>query len=439
MPPRVHGTATAAAPASAAPADAGAPGAGARVGVGPVSSTPVDPIDDLAGWSALLADQPMPACMVDLDALHHNRRTLEAALAGSTARLRVSTAALRSTGLLRYLFTAPGHRLQGLMCATACEADVLVELGFDDILVSTPPARPREAQAIAKLVAQGRTVVATVDCLEHVALISAAGMAADCEVGVCIDVDASWQPAAEVWFGTRRSALRSVLDVRSLAAQAMEMPGIKVVGVSAYAAQLSAPAPRGLGGWLAAPFRGMMRARSAELAASRRREVAEALKADGHAISMVVGGSTGGLRSAAADASLTDVPVGEGLLCPLRCDGGELDLRPALHFAMPVVRRPDADHVTCRGGGYISSGPVPGLPAIVLPEGLQVTANDGWAQVQTPLRIVRGEAPAIGAPVVCRPHRAAAVLERFNDVVVHQGTSVVEVVPTYRALGLAVS
>lgn len=408
--------------------------AGVSASGGAAEGSPIDGID---GWMRLLADQPMPACTVDLDALHHNRLQLEQQLGSSSARLRISTAALRSTGLLRYLLTTPRHRLQGLLCSSVCEADVLIELGFDDILVSTPACRPAEAQRAARLVAQGAALVLTVDSLDHLQLLAAAGLAAEVEIPVCLDLDASWQPAAEVWFGTRRSPLRAVEEARALAAQARELGGLKVVGVSAWAAQLATPRSSGLGGWLAAPFRGMMRARSIELSSSRRSATAAALKADGHAISMVVGGSSASVGATAADSSVTDIPVGEGLLCPVRCDGLGAELKPALHFALPVVRRPDADHVTCRGGGYVSAGAVAGLPVVVEPRGLQPTAQDGWAQTQTPLRITRGEGVPLGAPVVCRPHRSAAVLERFNDVVIHRGDAVVEVVPTYRALGLS--
>ncbi len=403
----------------------------------PRAGQPFVAIDGLEGWERLLAGRPVPACAVNLDALQANRRILEAMAAKGGARVRLSTAALRSTGLLRYLLTAPGHQLQGLYCMSVYEAEVLAELGFDDLLIATPVARPRAARVLAALVAAGRMVVPTVDSSAHLALLAAAAAEAEVEIGVCIDVDVSWQPAAEVWIGTRRSALRERDEARRLGALVAATPGLHVVGVSAWEAQLARPAGRGPAAWFSAPFRGIMRSRSAELASARRREVVDALKEDGHPIAMVVGGSTGSMRTVIEDTTVTDIPIGEGILCPVRCDGHGLGLLPALHFALPVTRRPDAEHVTCHGGGYVSAGAIAGSPVVIAPEGLHPISSDGWSQVQTPLRVNRGEAPAVGSLVVCRPYRSADVLERFNDIVLHSGEEVVEVVPTYRALGLA--
>jgi D-serine deaminase-like pyridoxal phosphate-dependent protein len=393
-------------------------------------------------WSAVLAGRSLPACFVDLDAMQANRATLEAALPDGGPRLRLSTAAIRSSGLLRHLLTAPGHRLQGLLCTSVAEAELLIELGFDDVVISAPACSADEAERVAQLVAAGHLVVPTVDDFDQVALLAAAaaGRAGPAggalSIGVCVDVDVSWQPAAELWFGLRRSPLRDSEQARALAARIGEADGVHVLGVSAWAAQAARPLPTGAAGVLRAPLRGVVRSRSAELAADRRAATVEALKGDGHAVAVVLGGSTGDLAGALRDPTLTDLPVGEGLLCPVRCDRYGLNLKPAIHFALPVVRRPDAEHITCRGGGYPSAGPDPAWPVPVWPPGLRVVAEEGWGQSHTAFSVAPGAAPPIGGAVVCRPARSGDLLDRFNEVLLYQGDQLVEVLPTWRGLGL---
>jgi len=173
-------------------------------------------------WPALLADEPLPTAVVDLVAMAANRRAVVSAVGDRPVTIRLSTRAMRSTALLRRLLMdptaitadGPPDPLQGLACDSVSEAAALVQLGFDDILLHAPICRAAEAMRVAELTAEGARVVATVDCREHVALLGAAAVEKGVEIDLCIDVDVSWQPAAEVRFGRLRSPIGDVSAAR---------------------------------------------------------------------------------------------------------------------------------------------------------------------------------------------------------------------------------
>lgn len=391
-------------------------------------------------WLHAAAAHGLPVAVVDLAALRSNRALVVAALDDRPVTMRLATRALRSTAVLRHLLLdtdAEGNPtlaagLQGLACDTVGEVAALAKLGFDDFLLHAPVCLPAEAARLAGLVADGSTVIPTVDSVDHLALLSSAAVDAGVEIGVCIDVDVSWQPAAEVRFGRMRSALEDVTAARELAARAGDLPGLSVVGVSAWAAQVADARRPGVSAWWMSPLHGWMRTRSLALAADRRVAVVESLKADGHPIAIVNGGSTATIAQTARDASVTEITVGGAFLAPTRTDGCGLDLTPALHLVTAVCRIPDSEHVVVRGLGGSGEGAQP-----VHPPGLRPT-SEGLGSVQAPLLVPNGrQVPALGTPVVFRPERVAPVLDRFDQVLLVDAGAVVETAHTWRGLGVS--
>ena len=63
-------------------------------------------------------------------------------------------------------------------------------------------------------------------------------------------------------------------------------------------------------------------------------------------------GGTGSLHRFGDDRVVTELAAGSGLYAPTLFDGyDDFDLRPAMAFALPVVRRPAPGYVTAFGGG----------------------------------------------------------------------------------------
>lgn len=396
-----------------------------------------------ARWRRVLRDVPLPAMLVDLDALDANLAELlgaidRAAPSRTAPSLRLATKSLRCPALTRYLLEHATPRAAGLMTYSADETRLLAEAGFDDLLLGYPVAQPGEAQTLARLSAAGGRVVAMVDCEAHVALLAKAVATEGGRLEVCIDVDASLRPARGVHLGVRRSPVRSVQDALAVARRIDDASGLALVGVMLYEAQVAGLPDRVPGKRLLGAAQRAIKAASRPRVAARRKAVVEALRAAGHAVRLVNGGGTGSVASTAADPSVTELTVGSGFYTPRLFDHYDgLALQPAAFFALPVARSSDAGLVTCGFGGLIASGP-PGpdrTPVVHLPAGLEALAHEGFGEVQTPLRVPPG-APRLelGDPVLCRHAKAGEPLMRFGEVWLVRGEEVVERVPTYRAL-----
>ncbi len=387
-------------------------------------------------WATVLEHEQLPLPVVDLGALRRNREAVISALGDRPIRVRLATRAIRSTALLRHLLMAPAHNprgravLQGVACDSVSEALALLDLGFDDILLPAPIVTAEDAARVAEKVAGGAYLIPTVDCREHVALLSRAAAEAGTEIGVCIDVDVSWHPAADVRFGRFRSSLSDVHAARELGQAIAGTPGVRVVGVSAWESQVADAWRPEARRWWKGPFHGWMNARSSALAADRRVAVVESLKADGHAISIVNGGSSATLPVTAVDGSVTEITVGGAFLHPTRCSALSLQLTPALFVAARVCRVPDAEHIVVHGVG---GGAETMLP--VYPSGLRTLPTEQFRSTQTALRFA-GAAPALGAPVVFRPENVGPTLDRFDDLLLIDQDEVVERAATYRGVGI---
>ncbi|MDQ3037298.1 MAG: amino acid deaminase/aldolase, partial [Myxococcota bacterium] len=162
----------------------------------------------------------------------------------------------------------------------------------------------------------------------------------------------------------------------------------------------------------------------------------DALRSEIPDVVLVNGGGTGSLDATARDPSVTEVAVGSGFLCSHLFDGYDgLDLEPAELFALEVSRIPDADHVTCAGGGYVASGwPSPDrLPQPYLPRGLSWLALEGAGEVQSPLDVRHAERrPRVGDPILFRPAKAGEIAERFSEYLLIRDGAIESREPTYR-------
>ncbi len=392
-------------------------------------------------WRALLADRTLPAAIVDLDAVDANLRLLLDRLAPGPT-LRVASKSIRVPAVLHHLLRAD-PRVAGVMTYSAAEAKALADRGFTDLLHGYPVGRRVDADVFADLAGRdGVRAVAMVDAEDQVSLLSVAAGERGVTIPLCLDLDASLRLlGGALHLGVRRSPLRDVAGARELAHRVRDTPGVRLVGVMAYEAQVAGLPDRVPGQALLDPIRRGVKAKSSPLAAARRRAVVAALRADGFEIDLVNGGGTGSIAVTSADGTCTEVTAGSGFFAPTLFDGYDgLPVQPAAFFALPIVRRSDPDHVTCGFGGWLASGPPEAsrAPAVHAPTGLRPLGMEGFGEVQTPLKVGPG-APALrlGDPVVCRHAKAGELMEHVAEVLLVRGDEVVEVAPTMRGLGLA--
>ncbi|MBX3415844.1 MAG: alanine racemase [Pirellulales bacterium] len=389
-------------------------------------------------WRDLLRGEPLPAVVVDLEAFDRNVAKIARIVreAGHQQRLRVASKSVRVPELLRRVLRS-GEPYRGLMCYAAAEAAFLASQGFDDLLVAYPTVQRSDLELLCDLHVGGKTVRLIVDSIEHLQAVSQCMERVRPAFPLVLDVDMSWRPAG-MHLGVRRSPLRSVDNVLRLYEAAKHLPGIKIVGLMGYEAQVAGLADRNPFKKLLNPIAGMIRRRSVRHISQLRETLAQAIRERGYALELFNGGGTGSVNLAVDEPWLTELAAGSGFLCShLFNYYSNVNFEPACFFVLQVVRSSDDGYATCLGGGYIASGE-PGwdkVPVVHLPEGIKLVSTEGCGEVQTPLQLPEGVKLRPGDPVLMRHAKAGELAERFHEYLLVEQGRIVDRVPTYRGLG----
>lgn len=384
-----------------------------------------------------------PFVAVDLDAFDANAADLVRRAAPTP--IRVASKSVRVPALLRRVLARPGFA--GILALSLPEALHLVRAGVSaDVVVGYPSVDRGALRALCDGAAQehGARVAVMVDDVAQLDLLATCGAGAPgaATVHVVLELDAALPVAGgRARIGVRRSPLHTPQDVAALAAHVLSRPGLHLLGLMGYEAQVAGlgddPAGHPLRG---AGLRLLQRRSREEIADRRAAAVAAVEEVAGAPLELVNAGGTGSLESSAAEPAVTEVAAGSGLLGSTLFDAYRAFApTPALFVAVPVVRRPGPGVVTAQGGGWIASG-APGpdrLPVPWFPPGLRLDPREGAGEAQTPLRGAAADALAIGDRVWLRPAKAGEPLERIDRVHLVAGDAVVDVVETYRGEGLA--
>jgi D-serine deaminase-like pyridoxal phosphate-dependent protein len=394
-----------------------------------------EPVDQHARLERACAGLDAPFAVVDLDAFDHNRDDLARRAAGTPIRL--ASKSIRCRALLHRALDR-GVPFRGVLALTLPEALWLAETEPDEILVAYPTVA---TGSLARLISSRHRerIALMVDCVEQLQAIERAGGDSRAPVRVCIEADAGlWLLGGRLRIGAQRSPLHTPEQLAAFAADVVRRSYVELVGLMSYESQIAGVGDRPAGRPLRSLAIRAMQGRSRrELAARRALQVA-AVKRVAGPLRFVNAGGTGSIESSIAEPHVTEVSAGSGLYGPALFDEySRFAPRAAAFFALPVVRRPGRRVVTALGGGYLASGPADRgrLPRPVYPEGLSLDPREGAGEAQTPMLGAAADTLAIGDRVWLRHAKAGELCERFENLHLISGESVVDVVPTYRGEG----
>jgi D-serine deaminase-like pyridoxal phosphate-dependent protein len=393
--------------------------------------------DDYGRYESAFASVDAPFAFVDLDAMWHNAAQMLRRAGGKP--IRVASKSVRCRPLLERIL-AHDPDFQGLLTFTLPETLFLAEHGFEDLVLAYPTV---DRQALARLAAvtastPDRAPVVMVDCPEHLDLIEEAVSPGQSPVRVAIEIDVSyWIAGGRVKIGAKRSPIRTPDAAATLAREIVARPGVRLVGLMAYEAQIAGVGDRVPGKRVrSALVRRMQRASAREIRARR----AEVVAAVSNVVDLefVNGGGTGSIDSTVSEEAVTEVAAGSGFYAPVIFDYySSFTLRPAAMFALPIVRKPGPGVATALGGGYLASGlgEPSRLPQPHLPPGLRLDPVEGAGEVQTPLLGEPARKLRVGDRVYLRHAKAGELCERFASLYLVSGSEIVDQVPTYRGEG----
>jgi D-serine deaminase-like pyridoxal phosphate-dependent protein len=163
---------------------------------------------------------PTPALLLDLPAARSNIQRMADGTAALPAALRPHVKGHKSPELAAMQREA-GAR--GFSTATAWEAVVLAEAGFDDLFVVNTVAGPAKMRILAELARERRVLVA-VDDRDNAADLARAATDAGSVLGAMIEIDT----------GMRRAGLTNPVAAADLARRLDDLPGLRFEGVTGY-------------------------------------------------------------------------------------------------------------------------------------------------------------------------------------------------------------
>ena len=378
-----------------------------------------------------------PFAFVDLDAMWSNAAAmLERA---SAKPIRVASKSVRCRALLERILSRD-ERFAGLMTFTLPETLWLAEAGFENLLLAYPTADTGALGELAlRSVANPEDApIVMVDCSAHLDAIESVLGAGAAPVRVCIDLDAGWWAlGGRIKVGPKRSPVHTVAQAVALAQEIERRPQLNLAALMSYEGQIAGVGDQPPGRRLRGRLIGAMQKRSAADLAERRAAVVAAIREFAE-LPIVNGGGTGSLELTGAEQAVTEIAAGSGFYAPTLFDSySRFTLTPAAGFALPIVRKPTAAVATALGGGYLASGggDTARLPSPWLPPGLELDAEEGAGEVQTPLSGEAARDLQIGDRAYMRHAKAGELCERFDTLHLVEGEEIVDVVPTYRGEG----
>jgi D-serine deaminase-like pyridoxal phosphate-dependent protein len=263
-----------------------------------------------------------PSLTVDLDVFDGNVRLCMERLSRVRVRPHLKTA--KSPEVARLLLRAGAV---GICVAKLSEAEVMLNAGIDDVLITTELAGPIKARRFARLIGRwpDARVSVVVDSWEGASALDAELPRA---VDALIDVNVA-QDRCGV----------APADALALADRIQTLERLRLVGLQGYEGNLQHVRDAG------------ERRRLCDAAMTRLAAAVDDLRAGGYTVDVVTTGGTGTAEFCASHESVTEVQPGSFIFMDADyLDTGSVPYRPALAALATVISRPTADRAVIDAG-----------------------------------------------------------------------------------------
>ncbi len=283
-----------------------------------------------------------PALVLDLDRLERN-------IARMAGRVRRTKHALRPHAKTHKCVEIARRQIGvgalGQCCATLGEAEIFVDAGIAGVLITSPIVTEGKIERLAALNARAEGLMAVVDHPQGMDALAAAFKGAAKPLALLVDID----------LGRHRTGVASEADALALARRIASAPGLRFVGLQAYAVHLQHVAE-------------FKERRAAALTQRQKvQRIREALVAAGLEVRIVTGAGTGTHAIDAEDTTFTEFQTGSYIFMDvdyrraLAHDPEPVPFEAALFVQTAVVSTNAKDWVTTDAGlkAFATDGPAP--------------------------------------------------------------------------------
>ena len=279
-----------------------------------------------------------PALLVDLNALELNFHHISHLYSDTVCKMREHAKNIKTPAILHKQMSA-GGTVGGVCTAKVSEAEVMVEGGITDILVTSQVVTEDKIARVCSLARVADMKVA-VDDERNIRLLSAVSERSRSDVGVVIEVNTSMD----------RAGVRRAEQGVKLARLATELPGLTFRGVMSHQSIAGEPD------------------RETRFTEGRRwiqmcLDVKDAIEASGIPVEIVSTGETFTIDVAAEIPEVTEVQGGTYALMGTNCAYME-DFRYAVKVLSTIISRPDSRTAISDVGYRALAAPNGVLPSV---------------------------------------------------------------------------
>jgi D-serine deaminase-like pyridoxal phosphate-dependent protein len=299
----------------------------------------------------------------------------------------------------------------GICCAKLSEAEVMIESGITDILVTTPVVEASKIERLVATAAAGAAISVVVDDRENIVALADAATRARAHVGLVIELDV----------GQGRCGVRSPGEVLGLARQIVESDHLQFVGLQGYHGSIQTMASFA------------QRELAVREALNVLLQAAEIIRAEGIPVGVLTGGGTGSSMIDTALGGLNEIQPGSYVFMDtqyLRVEREDCAAGPwflaALTLLGTVISRP-SDEQAILDIGLKAASMDGGVPETTSAESAVFTfAGDEHGA----LRFAQsGRAPRVGSKVELYPSHCDTTVNLFNEYVVVRDGAVEDIWP----------